>query len=318
MRRLVSAAAILLFAIAAINAKDTLKSTYAETFPANDTTVNWQNGMYPVQDGRCFVNLYNNNSELYFQIVVKDRQSQAQFLNRGMTVYLDLNGKEKKKYSINFPSMRSLHRHSQGQKRQDDINTDMPMRGGEGMMPPQGMPGRDEMDGDSQDTDTASLRRVMPPRTRADRERHLKMMLSQLSSQPIAFKCDDEEMMLPEGSVKVTATQGNIIYSGAIPYERLGKMGKSGEIALGIATTPVQTSSDRMPQGGPGDGGMMGGPGGGMMPPGGGMMGGPGMGGPGGGMGSPRGDSWHRDSGLNKNSNNSEKKLNFWVIFSTK
>jgi hypothetical protein len=296
MKRISLAVLLFMIAVACGYAakKTAIPSSYAATFPVNDT-VRWQDNMTPVADGKAFVRMFNNGDALFFQVLVKDRGVQMRMLNQGLTLYLDLNGKDNKKYSILFPAVKRDNmkqgkafgdNQRQGRRGQAPECDNMQAGGDMPMMPDSAMM-QDGMQRPQGGQHGHGDNREM-------RVRMLKRMISSLSGEPIVFKTNEDESLMSEGTVQVRAMDTCLLYSGIISYSKLGgKLGGKGEISLGMTCTPNVTKSsgsddDDHPE--PPDGGMGGGPGGGMMGgPGGGMMGGPGGGGPGGGgmMGGP-------------------------------
>ena len=87
-----------LCASATIMADENYPSITTDQLPLNDTIVDWDNdGMVIMEDGKGFVTLYNNNDGIFFQVLIKDRRLQQQMLRQGLVVYVDPNGKKKKK-----------------------------------------------------------------------------------------------------------------------------------------------------------------------------------------------------------------------------
>lgn len=283
---------LLALGIASIGyAEEIHPSVAVEQIPINDTIVNWQdNGMIPLEDGKAFASLCHNKDGIYFQVLVKDRQLQQQFLRRGLVVYVDPNGKKKKKYAVHFPTLAPPQRpqHPDGHGGQ---------RGG-------GRPENRDMP-PFNPADTAGLFSDIRPEhhqgaphrrpPRENRERSLKMLLSQLATQPASFYVNDDESLLSADSTKITASGNNLVFSSFIGYKKLGKIGKKNQISLGV-TVKQQASENGerpdMPQGG-----MFGPPpgmGGGMMPP-------PGMGGR-----------------MSRETLKEDKNFADWLVFSTK
>lgn len=266
-------------------ADDAHQATRVEHFQLNDTIVDWQdNGMIPLQDGKCFASLSHNNDGIFFQILVKDRKLQQQFLHRGMVVYVDPNGKKKKKYSVQFPTLPPPQR------------------------PRHGRPGEHAERGDTptiNPADTSGLFNEIGPRHRhgqprprfskKERERHLKMLLSQLSQKPASFYINDDEGLMSQDSTKISASGNNLVFSSFIGYNKLGKIGKKNEISLGITVKESESENNDRQDGPPG--GMFGPPPGmgRMMPP-------PGMGG----------------RGRFREMLKENKKFSEWIVFSTK
>lgn len=265
-------------------ANDVHPSIPVEQIPLNDTTVSWQDeGMVIMEDGKGFVAMYNTPHGIYFQVLVKDRRLQQQFLRQGLVVYVDPNGKKKKKYAVHFPVMERPKR-GEGPRRER----------------PKGENGRRHRD--FSERDTAGMFGDIKPMGPRDRQRHqqskeerarmLKMLVSQLASQPATFYKNDDESILSQDLAKVSVSENNVVFSAFVSFDQLEKIGKKGEISLGI-TVKERESSEEEPRGG------MFGPPPGMM---GGMMPPPGMGG-------PRGDY---------NQLNEVKSFAEWLVFSTK
>ena len=215
-----------------------------EQFPLNDTIVNWNDdGMVIMEDGKGFAAMYNNTDGIYFQVLIKDRRLQQQCLRQGLVVYVDPNGKKKKKYAVHFPTLAPpKFKERPNFKPQDttgmfgDIK---PMRPGE---------------------------RNRPKISKEERERHLKMLIASISSSPTVFYEDDEETILAQDSAKIFVSGNNIIFSAFVSYEKIGKLGKKEEISLGISLKKRENGDDEFGNGmmPPPPPGMMGG---GMMPP---------------------------------------------------
>lgn len=224
-------------------ADDTYPTIPVTEFPLNDTTVNWNDdGMVIMEDGKGFVALYNNPSGFYFQVLVKDRRLQQQFLHQGLVVYVDPNGKKKKKYAVHFPTLAPPQRKGRPDFNPQDT-TGMfgdikPMRPGE-----------------------RNHRKI----SKEERERHLKMLISTIASSPASFYKDDEESIIAQDSAKITVSGNNIVFSAFVPYGKIGKLGKKEEISLGVSLKKREMGEDGF------EGGMMPPPpgmmGGGMMPP---------------------------------------------------
>lgn len=284
-----------------IMASEVYPSTAVDELPLNDTIVSWQDdGMVIMEDGKGFAAMYNNKDGILFQVLVKDRRLQQQLLREGLVVYVDPNGKKKKKYAVQFPTI-SRPNPGDPQGRMPQGRHPESMRPGER---PEGGPHERHPRHELNEQDTAGMFgdiQPMDPRHRHDdhskenRERMLKFLVSNLSSEPITFLNDDEESILSQGTAKVMASGNNLVFTAFVSYDRLGKIGKKGEISLGI-TIKERESSDEEPRGGmfgPHPGGM---PGGGMMPP------PPGMG------GGFRGREMLKES----------KSFEEWIVFSTK
>lgn len=261
-------------------ADDVHPSVPVEQIPLNDTTVSWQDeGMVIMEDGKGFVSMYNTPQGIYFQVLVKDRRLQQQFLRQGMVVYVDPNGKKKKKYAVHFPVMEHPKR-GEGPRRER----------------PKGENGRRHRD--FSERDTAGMFGDIKPMGPRDRQRHqqskeerarmLKMLVSQLASQPATFYKNDDESILSQDLAKVSVSENNVVFSAFVSFDQLEKIGKKGEISLGITVKERESSEDEI------HGGMFGPPPG-MMPP-------PGMGGPRGGY----------------NQLNEVKSFAEWLVFSTK
>lgn len=215
-----------------------------EQFPLNDTTVNWNDdGMVIMEDGKGFAAMYNNTDGIYFQVLIKDRRLQQQCLRQGLVVYVDPNGKKKKKYAVHFPTLappKFKERPNFNPQDTTGMFGDIkPMRPGE---------------------------RNRPKISKEERERHLKMLIASISSSPTVFYEDDEESILAQDSAKIFVSGNNIIFSAFVSYEKIGKLGKKEEISLGISLKKRENGDDEFGNGmmPPPPPGMMGG---GMMPP---------------------------------------------------
>lgn len=228
-----------------------------EQLPANDTTASWQDeGMVIMEDGKGFVALYNTTKGVYFQVLVKDRRLQQQFLRQGLVVYLDANGKKKKKYSVQFPTLDrpkpgEMPRMGRGERGRRGQGSEISARDTSGMF------------GDIRPTGPQDRKRR--EQSKAERARMLKMLVSQIATKPTTFCKDDEESIMAQESAKISVSDNNIVFSAFVPYDKLGKLGKKGEFAIGVTVKELETTDNF--------------PGGGMMPPPPGMMPPPGMGG---------------------------------------
>jgi hypothetical protein len=58
-----------------------------------------------IEKGKAFVRMFHNEGNVKVQIVVTDESMQTKFLMQGLNVYLDISGKKKKKYSVQFPRL---------------------------------------------------------------------------------------------------------------------------------------------------------------------------------------------------------------------
>lgn len=227
----------------AVYADDKYPTIPVTEFPLNDSTVNWDDdGMVIMEDGKGFAALYNNPSGFYFQVLVKDRRLQQQFLRQGLVVYVDPNGKKKKKYAVHFPTLAPPQH-----KGHPDFN-------------PQDTMG---MFGDIRPMHPGERNRRKI--SKEERERHLKMLVSTITSSPVTFYKGDEESIIAQDSAKITVSGNNIVFSAFVPYDKIGKPGKKEEVSLGISLKKREMSEDGF------EGGMMPPPpgmmGGGMMPP---------------------------------------------------
>ena len=264
-----------------VMADETYPSNYAEELPLNDTIVSWQDeGMVIMEDGKGFAAMYNNKDGILFQVLIKDRRLQHQLLSEGLVVYVDANGKKKKKYAVQFPT---LPRPKPGERPNG--------------FPP-GQPGVNHPDtaGMFGDIKPQAPHHRRDAQSKEKRERMLKFLVSQLTTKPSTFiNDDDKESILSQDSAKVIASGNNLVYTAFIGYERLGKIGKKGEISLGITIKKREDGDNMPPFGmfGPPPGGM---PPRGMMPP------PPGMG------GGFRGRDMLKEA----------KSFEEWIVFSTK
>ena len=240
-----------------VYADDSYPSIPTEEFPVNDTIVDWRNeGMVIMEDGKGFVAMYNNKDGIFFQVLIKDRRLQQQMLRQGLVVYVDANGKKKKKYSVHFPTLTPPKRGERRQGRPD-----------EGMNP-EGFPRFNPQDtagmfGDIQQRDPRNRRRQEI--SKEERERMLKMLVSRISTEPITFCEDEEESILSQDSSKVFVSGNNLVFTAFVSFDKFDKIGKKGEFSLGI-TVKEREQGDDFPRGGmfgPPPGMMRGG----MMPP---------------------------------------------------
>lgn len=269
-------------------ADEVYPSTPVEQLPLNDTIVNWKDdGMVIMEDGKGFVAMYNNSEGIYFQVLVKDRRLQQQFLRQGLVVYVDPNGKKKKKYAVHFPTLAQQRGGRPGGER-PERGSRPDRRGERPQFNPQDTAG---MFGDIKPMDPRDRRGH--EQSKEERERHLKMLITQLNTQPASFFKDDEESIMAQGTSKVMTSGNNVVFCALVPYDKLEKLGKKGEISLSITVKERETSDDDQ------RGGMFGPPpgmmGGGMMPP-------PGMGG-----------GFRRGEMLKEIKSFAE-----WIVFSTK
>ena len=238
-------------------ADDTFPAVPAETLPVACNNVDWQDdGMVIMEDGKGFVALHYNQEGIQFQVLIKDRKLQQQFLHRGMVTYIDLNGKKKQKYAVKFPTLAPP----------------------EGMDPRKMGAGRRDTAGVFGDIGPGNPREGRKQPSKEERERMLKFLVSQTAGKPASFMVGEEESMLPAENATITTSGNNVIFSAFVPYNMLeGKVGKKGEIAIGVTLKEIE-----FPAGGFPGGGMFGPPPGmipgGMPPPLG--MGAPGMGNP--------------------------------------
>ena len=61
--------------------------------------------MQMAESGDVLVKMYDNNEGIIFQVLVRERAKQMLVMHQGLNVYVDLGGKKKKKYTIEFPSV---------------------------------------------------------------------------------------------------------------------------------------------------------------------------------------------------------------------
>lgn len=243
-----------LCASATIMADESYPSITTDQLPLNDTIVDWDNdGMVIMEDGKGFVALYNNNDGIFFQVLIKDRRLQQQMLRQGLVVYVDPNGKKKKKYSVQFPTLAPPKRgeRPQGERMHRDGERRFNRQDTVGMF------------GNIQQQDPRDRQRRQI--SKEEREKMLKRLIANVASQPATFLEDDEESILSQESAKVFVSGNNVVFTAYIPYDRFDKIGKKGEFALGITVKEIEEG-----EGFPGAGmfgphpGMMRG---GMMPP---------------------------------------------------
>lgn len=246
-----------LCASATIMADESYPSITTDQLPLNDTIVDWNNdGMVIMEDGKGFVTLYNNNDGIFFQVLIKDRRLQQQMLRQGLVVYVDPNGKKKKKYSVQFPTLAPSKRGERPQGEPGErMNRERSRR-----FNAQDTAG---MFGNIQQQDPRDRQRRQI--SKEEREKILKRLIANVASQPATFLEDDEESILSQESAKVFVSGNNVVFTAYIPYDRFDKIGKKGEFALGITVKEIEKG-----EGFPGAGmfgphpGMMRG---GMMPP---------------------------------------------------
>lgn len=215
-------------------ADDTYPSNCVEELPLNDTIVSWQDeGMVIMEDGKGFATMYNNKNGILLQVLIKDRQLQQQLLSRGMVVYVDPNGKKKKKYAVLFPTLPipKPGEHTKGFPPERPYVNQQDTAGLFGDIQPHGSHHRQDK------------------LSKEKRERMLRFLVSQLASATATFINDDEESILSQDSAKVFTSGNNLVFTAYIGYNQLGKTGKKGDISLGITIKKRESSEDMPPFG---------------------------------------------------------------------
>jgi hypothetical protein len=194
-------------------ADESYPSITTDQLPLNDTIVDWDNdGMVIMEDGKGFVTLYNNNDGIFFQVLIKDRRLQQQMLRQGLVVYVDPNGKKKKKYSVQFPTLAPPKRgeRPQGERRHRDGERRFNRQDTVGMF------------GNIQQQDPRDRQRRQI--SKEEREKMLKRLIANVASQPATFLEDDEETILSQESAKVFVSGNNVVFTAYIPYDRFDKI----------------------------------------------------------------------------------------------
>lgn len=240
-------------------ADDAYPSKEIQQFPVNDTIVNWNDeGMVIMEDGKGFATMYHNQEGIFFQVLIKDRRLQQQALRQGLVVNIDPNGKKKKKYAVQFPTL-SMPKPGE-----------MPERGQRGDR--QRFSRRDTagMFGDIQQRGPRDRHRQ--EQSKEEREKMLKMLVSRINSQPVTFFKGDNESILSQDSAKIFTSGNNLVFTAFVSYDKLEKIGKKGLISLGVTLKEREQGEGFPAPGmfGPPPGMMRGG----MMPPPPGMRGG--------------------------------------------
>lgn len=197
-------------------------------------------------DDKVLYLITNDDENLYVHLILTEHSSIRSLLDGGLTVWIDANGKNKKKTGIQFPLERMRRLPNQQQA------------GPSAMGPPamgerQAQPGLPNLEEETFEIELLGIKGVESYLIPSDQEDHINGVL---------FFNEFEELN----------------YHVKIPYERLGE----GILTDRIVSINIESgsSNSRQGNGGPGMGGGMNGMGGGM-----GMGGGPPQGGMGGGMG---------------------------------
>ena len=164
------------------------------------------------KDGNCLLKMNYNESGVFIQLLVMDKMTQMRFINEGISIYLDLNGKQKKNHYVSFPTVK------REKKKQDNNYADKELEGNRQMS------GEPHFD--------------------------IKSVLFGLSLEPIILNSDKKEIVINSDQAKISLSDEVLIYSCIIPFNLvIKKASKKKDIALGLFYGSVKNSSDKGPDG---------------------------------------------------------------------
>ena len=203
-----------------------------------------------VENGKAFVRMFHNEENIKVQILVSDPTMQTKFMMQGLNVYLDISGKKKKRFYVQFPKF---------ERPQMQGNMQQPREAGQQNAIRQEQPAMD----------------------------FNQMILSASLNNAVLVNKRNKILLNTENVNIKPFEEGKLLFTIFLPVSSIGgKIGKRKIVSVGLLSE--MEASQGMPpgggMGGPPGGGMGGAPrGGGGMGPGGGMGGPPGGGQRGGG-----------------------------------
>jgi hypothetical protein len=274
---------VLVVAAQTISARDKharLDSRWLESpVTVDGSPVDWPGPLVPFNDEPVSIAAANDGESMYLVLTASDRNARMQILRRGLIVWFDAGGKDKKRFGLEFPIGTGLNEEDFRGRRHGGGAGDGSSRTGDREGPPR--------EGTPQEGTAPQDAPVEPP--------NRLEILGSSKDDARSFTADKA----PGIEVKVAQAEGLLTYELKVPLvandaHPYGIGAKPGAlISVGLEMPKLELPGGR------------GGPGGGMGGPGGGGMGGfGGMGGRGGG---------HRPGGNYERGEQQPKALNGWV-----
>lgn len=220
-------------------ADDAVLSKYSKTLPASNV-ISPPQAFQPIDNGKYRITACNNDSNMFIQIKIEGEGLKRRAIIEGLNLYIDITGKKKEKYYIQFPTIKPPKPNAMRFNRSKNYGT--------------------------------KENETIPAFNPKDEMAHV----DEMAFEPISLFCNGEEYMLRENEAMIDYADNCIIYTCALPYSRFfEKINKKGKISVEFAIRQKASKEsdgkfqDGMPEDGPGmpppggDGGMG-------MPPGGG------------------------------------------------